>query len=137
MLQELQRTASAPDVRHLTDEEARASARAVTNLFRHWELSDDEACDLLGGISSRTWARWKAGEIGRIDRDLATRLSLFLGIHKALRYMFGHDAPRLYGWIRRENAAFGGDSALNVVRRGQLMDLYRVRQYLDAERGGW
>lgn len=59
--------------------------RAVTNLLRLWELSDDEACDLLGGMSVRTWSRWKAGDIGRIDRDLGTRLSLFLGIHKALR----------------------------------------------------
>lgn len=137
MMQELQRTVSAPDIPYLSDEEARASARAVTNLFRLWELNDEEACDLLGGISVRTWSRWKSGDIGRIDRDLGTRLSLFLGIHKALRYMFGHDAPRLYGWIKRGNAAFGGASALDIIRYGQLMDLYRVRRYLDAERGGW
>lgn len=49
--------------------------------------------------------------------------------------MFGHDAPRLYGWIKRANAAFGGASALDIIRNGQLMDLYRVRRYLDAERG--
>lgn len=136
MLQELARTTSAPgDV--LTADEAAASARAVVNLFDRWQLSDTEARQLLGGMAARSWARWKAGEIGRIDRDLATRLSLLLGIHKALRIIFGRDPGRAYTWVRRANDAFDGQSALEVMLRGEMLDLYGVRRYLDAERGAW
>lgn len=137
MLAEVERTPSAPDLAELTTAEASAAARAVVNLFALWSLTDAQARQILGGLPARTWARWKSGEIGRIDRDQATRLSLILGIHKALRYMFSRDLPRAYAWINLENAAFGGKSALDVMLRGQMLDLYGVRRYLDAERAGW
>lgn len=137
MLVELAKTEADPDSPDLTEAEKAASARAVVNLLARWEVSDDQACRLLGGLSPRTWARWKKGEPGRIDRDLATRLSLLLGIHKALRIVFGADRARAYAWIKAPNDAFGGESALGVMLRGPLMSLHRIRAYLDAERGGW
>ncbi|MEQ3626384.1 MAG: MbcA/ParS/Xre antitoxin family protein [Celeribacter sp.] len=136
MLTQLHRTPATPDVDLLTDAEAAALARATLRLFERWRLSDAEARDLLGGLTARTWARWKAGDIGRIARDLGTRMSLLMGIHKALRYMFT-DAERGYAWIRQPNAAFAGQSALAVMRNGTVFHLARVRGYLDAERGGW
>ena len=41
-------------------------------------------------------------------------------------------------WLRRPNSAplFGGQSALQRMLGGQVADLYVVRQYLDAQRGG-
>jgi uncharacterized protein (DUF2384 family) len=118
----------------ITDEEAAALARAVVRLFRRWELTDAQACTLLGGMSTATYGRWKRGEIGRINVDLATRLSNLIGIHKSLRILFT-DAARVYAWVRRPNQAFGGRSALDVMLAGRLTDLIRVRAYLDAERG--
>lgn len=114
----------------LTELEAQAAARAVVNLFRLWDVTDIEARDLLGGLPRHTWSRWKAGDIGPIRRDLGTRLSLYLGIHSALRLIFGNDRDRLYGWMRRGNSAFGGASALEVICKGQMLDLWRVRQFL-------
>ncbi|PZX09926.1 uncharacterized protein DUF2384 [Palleronia aestuarii] len=137
MLLELKSTPAMPDRPDLTEDEALASARAVTTLLGRWGLTDEEARQVLGGLAPRTWSRWKAGKIGRIDRDLATRLSLLLGIHKALRIMFVRDTERAHAWIRRANTVFGGQSALDVMMGGQMMDLYGVRRYLDAERGGW
>ena len=32
---------------------------------------------------------------------------------------------------------YGGKSALDRMLAGQVSDLYVVRQYLDAQRGGW
>jgi len=47
-------------------------------------------------------------------------------------------AARADGWIRKANAAplFGGHPALERMLGGQVADLYVVRQYLDAQRGG-
>ncbi|MCX7584895.1 MbcA/ParS/Xre antitoxin family protein [Phenylobacterium sp. 58.2.17] len=120
----------------ITDAEGLAMARAAVRLFGLWELTDAEACILLGELSPRTYARWKAGDIGRIGRDLKARLSNLMGIHKALRIIFTEPA-RAYGWVRRPNQAFSGRSALDVMLQGELLDLVRVRRYLDAERGGW
>ena len=120
----------------ITDAEGLAMARAAVRLFGLWELTDAEACVLLGELSPRTYARWKAGDIGRIGRDLKARLSNLMGIHKALRIIFTEPA-RAYGWVRRPNQAFSGRSALDVMLQGELLDLVRVRRYLDAERGGW
>jgi uncharacterized protein (DUF2384 family) len=120
----------------ITDAEGLAMARAAVRLFGLWELTDAEACVLLGELSPRTYARWKAGDVGRISRDLKARLSNLMGIHKALRIIFTEPA-RAYGWVKRPNQAFGGRSALEVMLQGDLLDLVRVRRYLDAERGGW
>ncbi len=59
-----------------------------------------------------------------------------MGIHKALRIIF-REPTRGYAWIKAANAAFGGASAMDVMLHGELTDLMRVRNYLDAERGGW
>ena len=119
----------------ITDEEAGAMFRAALNLFRLWGVTDDQAAIILD-LPRRTFARWKAGEIGRIGRDGKARLSNLMGIHKALRIIFKEPA-RGYGWIKAPNAAFSGRSALDVMLHGELTDLMRVRHYLDAERGGW
>jgi hypothetical protein len=120
----------------ITDDEARALSRATVNLFRAWGLSDAEARTLLGGMSPRTWARWKDGDIGRTDRDLRMRMAHLMGIHKGLRYLF-RDPARGYAWIRKPNTAFAGQSALDIMLRGELSDLALMREWLDAERGAW
>ena len=119
----------------LSEEEAAATFRAAVNLFRRWELTDEQAATLLD-LPLRTFARWKGGELGRVDRDTRARLSNLMGIHKALRIIF-HEAERGYRWIKAANALFGGCSALDVMLGGELTDLMRVRRLLDAERGGW
>lgn len=119
----------------ITDAEGAAMFRAAVNLFRLWGLTDDEAATLLD-LPPRTYARWKAGSIGRLGRDGKARLSNLMGIHKALRIIF-REPQRGYAWIRSPNDAFAGRSALEVMRGGDLTDLMRVRRYLDAERGGW
>ena len=129
-------TAARPDLPSITDEEAAALARTTVNLFRVWQLSDIEARTLLGDMAQRTWARWKEGNIGRIDRDLRARMAILMGIHKGLRYLFS-DPARGYDWIRKPNAAFNGQSALDIMMRGEITDLIDLRNYLDAERGAW
>lgn len=120
----------------ISDDEADALARTTVNLFKAWSLTDAEACGLLGGMSARTWARWKDGAHGRIDRDLRTRMAHLMGIHKGLRYLFKEPA-RGYAWIRKPNSRFGDQSALQLMLRGEISDLAALREWLDAERGAW
>jgi uncharacterized protein (DUF2384 family) len=119
----------------LTEEEAAALFRAALNLFRLWGVNDEQASIILD-LPRRTYARWKAGDVGRISRDGQARLSNLMGIHKALRTIF-RDPARAYAWIKSPNEIFEGRSALEVMLGGEITDLMRVRRYLDAERGGW
>jgi Protein of unknown function (DUF2384) len=102
-----------------------------------WPLDvPDETAAILLDLPLRSFRRWKAGEIGRIDRDQRARLSNLMGVHKALRILF-RQPQRGYDWFSRPNATFGGASALDVMRGGELTDIMCVRRYLDAERGAW
>jgi uncharacterized protein (DUF2384 family) len=119
----------------ITQAEAAAMFRAAINLFGKWEIIDEQAATLLD-MPLRSYRRWKSQGPGRISRDGCARLSNIMGIHKALRIIFT-DPQRAYDWVRKENAAFDGASALDVMMGGELTDIMRVRRYLDASRGGW
>jgi uncharacterized protein (DUF2384 family) len=118
-----------------TDEEAAAMFRAVKNLFALWGVTDEGAAVLLD-LPLRSYRRWKAGDVGRISRDQRARLCNLMGIHKALRIIF-RDPQRGYEWVSKPNAAFGNNSAIDIMRGGELTDIMRVRRYVDAERGAW
>lgn len=115
----------------LTVEEAAAAGRAIVRLFGHWRLSDADAAALLG-LAPSTFGRWKAGEVGPIDGETRIRLFHLLGIHRALTILFV-EPRRRNDWMSAPNAAFGGRSALDVLRGGTLDDVVRVRHYVDAE----
>ena len=122
----------------ISDAETGALLRAFFNLVRRWALNDQQGRILLGEPAARTYARWKAGqvELSRISRDTRERLSILMGIHKSLRYLFP-DPSRGYRWLRKPNQAFGGQPALHRLLAGSIPDLAAVRAYLDAQRGGW
>ena len=122
----------------ISDAETGAMFRAFFNLTGRWALNDRQARILLGSPAARTYARWKAGQVepSRISRDTRERLSMLMGIHKNLRYLFP-DPSRGYSWLRKPNQAFGGEPALNRLLAGSIPDLAAVRAYLDSERGGW
>jgi hypothetical protein len=65
-----------------------------------------------------------------------SRIGYLLGIHRALRTLFSNP-ENVYGWINKENDDFGGQSPLQRMLGGEIIDLAYVRQYLDALRGGW
>ena len=88
---------------------------------------------MLGGMQARTWARWKEGKFKDIDCDLRMRMAHLIGNHKGVRYLF-RDKERGYASIRKPNQAFGGQSALDMMLRGELSDLASMREWLNAER---
>jgi Ni/Co efflux regulator RcnB len=134
----LQEPERRPATTAITDEETGAMLRAFFNLSDRWALSDGESRILLGQPAPRTFARWKSGaaDLSRVPHDTRQRLSMLMGIHKGLRYMF-REPERGYAWMRKANKAFAGQSALGRMLSGEIVDLAAVRSYLDAEVGGW
>lgn len=116
-----------------------AGLRAFFNIARDWALPIDEQIVLLGSPGRSTFFKWKASpETARLPRDTLERLSLLLGIYKALQILLPQPAAA-DAWVKRPNdaAPFGGKRALDRMLAGNVSDLVAVRQYLDAMRGGW
>lgn len=113
-----------------------AGLRAFTRIAAHWGLSTDEQRRLLGEPPRSSYFAWrKAPDKAVLSRDTLERLSLLLGIYKALQILLP-DAAAADAWVRKPNAAFGGASALSQMLGGNVSDLVRVRRWLDAARGG-
>jgi Protein of unknown function (DUF2384) len=118
----------------------RLSGPALRTFFRiadAWRLSSEEARTLLGNPPRSTYFAWKKTRHGQLARDTLERVSYLLGIYKALQILLP-DAAAADAWVRKPNAAplFGGAPALQRMLSGNVADLYVVRQYLDASRGG-
>lgn len=117
-------------------EAAGAALRTFWRLAEAWKLSPAEQMTLLG-VGKSALYQWKQGRVGPLDRHVLERLSYLFGIYAALQLLLP-ESQRADEWIRRPNSApiFGGRSALQRMLGGQVADLYVVRQYLDAQRGG-
>ncbi len=117
----------------------RLSPAAIKGLLRiaaHWKLRDEDTRDLLGGISSGSFYALKSRAAKTLDTDQLTRISFLIGIFKALNILYS--AKLANAWITLPNTypMFGGDSPLNYLKKGGIPAFVRVRQLLDARRGG-
>ena len=117
-------------------ETAAAALRTFFRLAETWKLGIAEQTTLLG-IARTTLYQWKQGKVAPLDRHLLERLSHLFGIYSSLHILFPV-AARADEWVRKPNTAplFAGHSALERMLGGQVADLFVVRQYLDAQRGG-
>jgi Protein of unknown function (DUF2384) len=129
-------------LRDLSPSQARrlgaAGLRTFLGIADEWQLPVASRRLLLGGIGESTYHKWKTGDVGTPSRDQLERLSLLLGIYKALRLLFSDDATGIR-WLKAANVEhdFGGQSPLDRMLRGSIEDLYSVRRYLDGWRGSW
>lgn len=116
---------------------AGAGLRTFFRLAAAWGLSAEQERALLGSPGRSTYFRWKKDQAGALPKDALERISYLLGIYKALHILFPN-AAQADRWIHQPNDAplFGGRPALERMLGGQVADLYRVREYLDAQRGG-
>ena len=116
---------------------ASAALQAFFNLSARWKLSVSEERTLLGSPPESTFFKWKAEKTAtRMSRDTLERISYLLGIYKDLNILL--PSPRAADeWIRKPNAAplFNGQTALQRMSAGSIVDLADVRRYLDAQRG--
>lgn len=118
--------------------QAGPALRAFFNMAELWKLSASQQMALLGLGAQSTFFKWKAdADNARLSRDTFERISYLLGIYRALQILLP-DPAAADAWLKKPNDAplFGGRSALERMLSGHVADLYVVRQYLDAQRGG-
>jgi hypothetical protein len=135
------RATTAPAERRQPEVRRRLSGpalRAFFNIVQRWRLTVDEQRGLLGWPSPSTFYAWRKGPAGALSFDTLTRISLVLGIYKALHVLYPEDAFA-DEWIRLSNGnpLFAGRTPLAALVDGDLDQLYAVRRLLDGRRGGW
>lgn len=114
-----------------------SAIRAFLKLVEKWQLTEAQARGLLGGIASSTFHDWKtAPDKQKLSQDVLIRISLSIGIYKALNIYFGQ--PLADQWITFGNNGpmFAGLPPLDyMVRQGQP-GMVQIRRMLDSWRGG-
>ncbi len=112
---------------------------AIFNIFNQWRLTGAQQMTLLGLGNEKTLYNWKnRPEKARLTRDMLERASYILGIYKSLQILLP-DQALADQWLStpNDNPLFNGTAPLDRLLAGQVVDLAVVRNFLDAERGGW
>ncbi|MBV1900460.1 MAG: MbcA/ParS/Xre antitoxin family protein [Kordiimonadaceae bacterium] len=105
--------------------------RAFFKLSDIWGLNVEEQMILLGRPSRSTFYNWRAGKISGVPHDTLSRLSHIIAIQHALNTLFDN-AEQAVNWVKKENAQLAGQTALDRLLGGELIDLYFIRTYLDG-----
>ena len=103
-------------------------------------IKDPARANCSAAVSSGSYYSWKKQTkrgSGRIlDQDTLIRISLLLGIFKALNILYSEPLADAWITLPNRNPMFRGQSPLAyMIERGQP-GMLRVRQLLDARRGG-
>jgi hypothetical protein len=120
-------------------ERERLSKAALTGFFKlaqAWQLRDEDARELLGGLSPSSFYDWKKNPDRVLEVDRITRISYLLGIYKALHILYGDKLADEWVHLPNSNIIFGGRTPLSRMLAGGLLAMQTVRQLLDARRGG-
>ena len=127
-----------PDLSRL-DERRRlspAALRAFFNIVERWEIRDEEAMQLLGGISSSGYYELKKKPKPVLDQDRLQRVSYLIGIFKALNILYSTRLADRWIQLANSNPLFTGRTPLTYMLQGGTPAMERIRSLLDARRGG-
>lgn len=127
-----------PDLSRL-EERRRLSPSALHaffNIVERWGIRDEDARQLLGGISSGAYYELKKKPTRVQDQDRLMRISYLIGIFKALNILYGARLADAWVQLANANAIFGGRTPLAYMTQGGTLAMERVRSLLDARRGG-
>jgi hypothetical protein len=112
-----------------------AARKAFFRIANAWKIRDEEAKQLLGGISNGAFYQLKGGELKTsLDQDRLIRVSLMVGIFKALNTLYSQKLADAWVSLPNSNPMFAGDTPLAYMVSGGQPAMMRVRQLLDARR---
>jgi hypothetical protein len=112
------------------------AVKAFLRLRELWELRDEDARRLLGGISNGAFYELKKKARGPLDQDRLTRISILTGIFKGLNILYSKKLADRWIQLPNENPMFQSETPLSYMIKGGLPAMLRVRQLLDSRRGG-
>ncbi len=118
---------------------ARLSPAAIVAFFSivdKWQLRNEDAMAMLGGISHGRYFELKRHRKGLLSQDELTRISLLIGIFKALNILFGQRLANQWTSRPNSNPMFNGAPPLQYLSRGGVPAMIGVRRLLDSRRGG-
>ncbi len=130
--------ASFVDLNAKTERErlSRSALRGFFKVVERWKLRDEDARELLGGLSSSAYYEWKKNPDRMLEVDRITRISYLVGIYKALHILYGDKLADEWVSLPNTNVIFGGRTPLACMIGGGLLAMQTVRKLLDARRGG-
>ncbi len=112
--------------------------KAFFNIVKHWQIRDEDARELLGGISNGSYyqLKQKSGVPRLMDPDRLLRISYLIGIFKALNILYSQRLADQWMQLPNQNPIFAGSTPLEYILRGGSTAMGTVRRLLDARRGG-
>ena len=114
-----------------------SAMKAFLNIADKWGLNETQARGLLGGIASSTFHAWKtAPSANGLGQDTLMRISLLLGIYKALNIYFGKPWANRWVVLANRGPLFAGQAPVDYMLRQGQPGMVQVRRLLDAWRGG-
>jgi len=112
-----------------------AALRGFFAIMDAWQVRDEEARQLLGGVSRATFYEMKRQPERVCSVDELTRISYLIGIFKALNVLHGEPLADRWMQLPNTNRLFGGATPLQFAVNGGIPALDQVRRLLDARRG--
>ncbi len=102
-------------------------------ITRAWNISDEDARNLLGGISSDLYAAMKdATPHEELPEHALIRISYLVQIFTALHTMFGSKLADAWMTLPNSNPMFGGETPLAYCLVHGIDGLKNVRKLLEA-----
>lgn len=123
------------DPHGLSEDVLKRNTNNVIALFKHWELKNEEECELLGGISPAQLAKLKKGTAHISSRDTIERVGNLLGIHKNLRILYPYNREVVYQWIKGRNQKLHNLRPVDVMLEYGYIGIAQVRRFTDFLRG--
>ena len=85
-----------------------AALRAFFNIVSRWGIRDEDARQLLGGISNGKYYQLKQDPRHVLDQDRLQRISYLIGIFKALNILYGTRLADSWIQLANTNSLFTG-----------------------------
>lgn len=104
--------------------------RTVTKILTFWGFDESERLVVLDGASPSDIDN--ENSYTGLTTDQRTRISLLLGIYRALKTNFIQDLHHIQ-WINNQNKAFADLSPKSIMLCGALINLYDIRNYLATQ----
>ena len=113
-----------------------SAARAFLRIIEHWQVRDEDARALLGGMSHGSYYQLKQKPGKPFEQDRLLRISYLIGIFKALNILYGEKLADQWMTLGNRNPLFGGKTPLEFILAGGVPAMDTLRKLLDARRGG-